>query len=75
MLKALDIVGLSWLRRLFNVAWGSGTMALDWQTGVVDHIFKKEDRRVCSNCRGITLHYSVLSLPGKVYARVLERRN
>ncbi|KAI3356949.1 hypothetical protein L3Q82_003594 [Scortum barcoo] len=28
------------------------------------------DRRVCSNYRGITL----LSLPGKVYARVLERR-
>ncbi|KAI3363919.1 hypothetical protein L3Q82_001516 [Scortum barcoo] len=32
--------------------------------------FKKGDRRVCSNYRGITL----LSLPGKVYARVLERR-
>ena len=33
-------------------------------------LFKKGDRRVCSNYRGITL----LSLPGKVYARVLERR-
>ncbi|KAK3543834.1 hypothetical protein QTP70_030081 [Hemibagrus guttatus] len=31
---------------------------------------KKGDRRVCSNYRGITL----LSLPGKVYSRVLERR-
>ncbi|TWW55948.1 hypothetical protein D4764_09G0009980 [Takifugu flavidus] len=30
----------------------------------------KEDRRVCSNYRGITL----LSLPGKVYSGVLERR-
>jgi len=39
-------------------------------TGVVVPIFKKEDLRVCSNYRGITL----LSLPGKVYAPVLERR-
>ena len=33
-------------------------------------LFKKGDRTVCSNYRGITL----LSLPGKVYSRVLERR-
>ena len=70
MLKALDTVGLSWLTRLFSVAWGSGTVPMDWQTGVVVPIFKKGDRRVCSNYRGITL----LSLPGKAYARVLERR-
>jgi len=35
MLKAPGIVGLSWLTRLFNVAWGSGTVPLDWQTVVV----------------------------------------
>ncbi|KAK3530975.1 hypothetical protein QTP70_007272 [Hemibagrus guttatus] len=33
-------------------------------------LFKKGDWRVCSNYRGIT----ALSLPGKVYSRVLERR-
>ena len=70
MLKALDIVGLSWLARLFSVAWASGTVPVEWQTGVVVPIFKKGDRRVCANYRGITL----LSLPGKVYSRVLERR-
>ena len=70
MLKALDIVGLSWLTRLYNVAWGSGTVPMALQTGVVVPIFKKGDRRVCSNYRGITL----LSLPGKVYSRVLEKR-
>ena len=70
MLKALDIVGLSWLTRLYNVAWASGTVPVEWQTGVVVPIFKKGDRRVCANYRGITL----LSLPGKVYSRVLERR-
>ncbi|TWW60624.1 R2 Retrovirus-related Pol polyprotein from type I retrotransposable element [Takifugu flavidus] len=69
-LKALDVVGLLWLTRLCNIAWTSGAVPLDWQTGVVVPLFKKGDRRVCSNYRGITL----LSLPGKVYSGVLERR-
>ncbi|KAK3510916.1 hypothetical protein QTP70_025542 [Hemibagrus guttatus] len=69
-LKSLDVVGLSWLTHLCNIAWWSGTVPLDWATGVVIPLFKKGDRRVCSNYRGITL----LSLPGKVYSRVLERR-
>ncbi|KAK3528888.1 hypothetical protein QTP70_012062 [Hemibagrus guttatus] len=69
-LKSLDVVGLSWLTRLCNIAWQSGTVPLDWVTGVVVPLFKKGDRRVCSNYRGITL----LSPPGKVYSRVLERR-
>ncbi|KAK3560274.1 hypothetical protein QTP86_004203 [Hemibagrus guttatus] len=68
--KSLDVVGLSWLTCLCNIAWRSGTVPLDWVTGVVVPLFKKGDRRVCSNYRGITL----LSLPGKVYFRVLERR-
>ena len=61
-LKALDVVGLTWLT--------SGIVPLDWQTRVVVPLFKKGDWRVCSNFRGITL----LSLPGKVYSGVLERR-
>ncbi|KAK3575581.1 hypothetical protein QTP86_030516 [Hemibagrus guttatus] len=69
-LKSLDVVGLSWLTRLCNITWRSGTVPLDWATGVVVPLFKKGDWRVCSNYRGITL----LSLPGKVYSRVLERR-
>uniref|UniRef100_A0A8C9SX65 ribonuclease H n=1 Tax=Scleropages formosus TaxID=113540 RepID=A0A8C9SX65_SCLFO len=69
-LKSLDVVGLSWLTRLCSIAWSSGTVPLDWQTGVVVPLFKKGDRRLRSNYRGITL----LSLPGKVYAGVLERR-
>ncbi|KAK3572533.1 hypothetical protein QTP86_034321, partial [Hemibagrus guttatus] len=69
-LKSLDVVGLSWLTHLCNIAWRSGTVPLDWATRVVVPLFKKGDRRVCSNYRGITL----LSLPGKVYSRVLERR-
>ncbi|KAK3523596.1 hypothetical protein QTP70_002710 [Hemibagrus guttatus] len=51
-LKSLDVVGLSWLTRLCNIAWRSGTVPLDWATGVVVPLFKKGDRRVCSNYRG-----------------------
>ena len=70
MLKALGVEGLSWLTRLSNVAWKSETVPKEWQTGVVVPLFKKGDQRVCVNYRGITL----LSLPGKVYSKVLERR-
>ncbi|KAI3352271.1 hypothetical protein L3Q82_005173 [Scortum barcoo] len=69
-LKSLDVVGLSWLTRLCNIAWRLGTVPLEWQTGVVVPLFKKGDRRVCSNLQGITL----LSLPGKVSRQGTERR-
>uniref|UniRef100_A0AAV2JNG5 Reverse transcriptase domain-containing protein n=1 Tax=Knipowitschia caucasica TaxID=637954 RepID=A0AAV2JNG5_KNICA len=69
-LKSLDVVGLSWLTRLCSIAWQSGAVPMEWQTGVVVPLYKKGDRRVCSNYRMITR----LSLPGKVYSKVLERR-
>lgn len=68
MLKALDEIGLSWLTCLFNIAWEFRTTPNDWQMSVVVLIFKKGDWRV--SYRGVTL----LTLPEKAYARVLERR-
>ncbi|KAI3369571.1 hypothetical protein L3Q82_024390 [Scortum barcoo] len=38
-LKSLDVVGLSWLTRLCNIAWRLGTVPLEWQTGVVVPLF------------------------------------
>jgi hypothetical protein len=70
MLKALGPSGSIWLTRVIRVAWDSGEAPLDWQTAVVIPIFKKGDQRDCTNYRGISL----LSLPGKVYAKVLERK-
>jgi exonuclease III len=70
MLKTLAKEGSRWLTRVFEVAWKSGRVPMDWQTGVVVPIFKKGDQRECSNYRGITL----LSLPGKVYSKVLHSR-
>ena len=46
-LKALDVGGLSWLTRLCNITWTSGTVPLDWQTGLVVPLFTKGDRTVC----------------------------
>lgn len=46
-------------------------MSLEWETWVVVLLFKKKDQMVYFNYRGNTIH----SLPGKVYAKVLEKRN
>ncbi len=54
----------------FKFVWKSGAVPKEWKTGVVVPLFRRGDQRVCANYRGITL----LSLPGKVYCKVLERR-
>ncbi|KAI3375312.1 hypothetical protein L3Q82_021806 [Scortum barcoo] len=66
----LDVVGLSWLTRLCNIAWRSGTVPLVWQTGVVVPLFKRGTGECVPTTGGS--HFS--AFPGKVYARVLERR-
>ena len=70
MLKALTGEGILWLTRVCQLVWKFGKTPRDWQTGVMIPIFKKEDRKQCTNYRGISL----LSLPGKVYARCLEKK-
>ena len=70
MLKALTGEGILWLTPVCQVAWNFGKTFRDWQTGVIIPIFKKGDRKQCTNHRGISL----LSLPGKVYAKCLERK-
>ena len=52
------------------MVWKTGKAPLEWQIGIVVPIFKKRDHKECSNYRAITL----LSLPGKVFARIIERR-
>ena len=70
LLKSFSRHCILWLTRVCRVAWREGRAPLDWQTGIVVPIFKKGDRRECSNYSGIIL----LSLRGKVYAKVLERK-
>ena len=68
MLKAGGDVVVQWLHRISCVAWGSGTVPADWRKVVPVH--KKGSRTQCKNYRGISL----LSVPGKVYATVLDKR-
>ena len=70
MLKALTGEEILWLMRVCQVAWKLGKTHRNWQTGVIIPIFKKGDRKQCTNYRGITL----LSSPGKMYAKCLERK-
>ena len=68
MLKALTGEGILWLTRVCQVVWKFGKTLRDWQTGVIIPVFKKGDRKQCTNCREISL----LTFPGKVYAKCLE---
>jgi len=62
--------GIQWLCRIFNLAKKSSVVPADWSFGVIAPIFKKGNRKDCSNYRGISL----LSVVGKVYASVLVDR-
>ncbi len=64
MLKAVDIVVLSWSPLQCLVEVGDSICGLaDWGGG--SHLKKREDRRVSINYQGITL----LSLPGEGLSR------
>ena len=71
MLKVGGEASLRWLHTLVCSAWSTGVIPTDWKRGLVVPIWKgKGDVRECSNYRGVTL----LSVPGKVFARVLLNR-
>ena len=70
MLKSLTGEEIFWITRVCQVGRKFGKTPKDWQADVIIPIFKKGDRKQCTNYRGISL----LSLPGKVYAKYLERK-
>jgi hypothetical protein len=61
---------LTALHDIITEAWKSATVPQDWKDAQLVTIFKKGDRRLCGNYRGISL----LSIPGKVFARILLNR-
>ena len=70
MLKAGGIVLAEWLLRVILVVWRSGKCPVDWKRAAIVALFKKGDKTVCDNYRGISL----LSVPGKVYTMLLHNR-
>jgi len=67
MLKAGGEVVIKWLVKLFNEVWTRGVAPRDWKSAI---IHRKGSRLECINYRGISL----LSVVGKVFARVLNDR-
>ena len=70
MVKNSGELGISWLHSIIDMAWETGKVPSDWAKAVIVPIYKKGDRKECSNYRGISL----LSVPGKVYAGILEKK-
>ena len=70
MLIAGGEVVVKWLVKLFNLVWRVGVAPNDWRKALIIPIYKKGGRLECSNYRGISL----LSVIGKMYARVLNDR-
>ena len=68
MLKCGGECLLEWLRRVCNVCLLNEKVPNDWMRAIIVPIYKgKGDRSDCRNYRGISL----LSIPGKVYGRIL----
>ena len=70
LLKAGGEVVIEWLFKIYNMVWRTGVAPEDWQRAILVPIHKKSSRRKCGNYRGISL----LSIPGKVFARILNDR-
>ncbi|CAE1141694.1 unnamed protein product [Acanthosepion pharaonis] len=68
--KALPDIFAPWLHRVFNVVWTTETVPDDWGHAVLLPFFKKGDRKVCSNYRGISL----LDVAAKTFAVLLLKR-
>ncbi|XP_063609538.1 uncharacterized protein LOC134783560 [Penaeus indicus] len=58
------------LKTLFLHIWDTGTVPEDFRITNIITIFKKGDRMLCGNYRGISL----LSIAGKIFARILLNR-
>jgi len=70
MLKAGGGVLVKWIHRLISKIWQDEMVPDDWRKAVVVPLFKKGDKSVCDNWRGISL----LSVAGKVFTHILLER-
>ena len=70
MLKAGGDIVVEWMHKIVNTAWRSGKVPGDWRKALVIPVHKKGSKLICKNYRGISL----LSIPGKVYAKILDQK-
>lgn len=69
-MRAAGTMGLEMLYELFDKVWEKEEMPKDWSRAVIVPIFKKKDKTVCDNYRGISL----LCHAEKVFASVILQR-
>ena len=70
MLQAGGESSVKMMHTLCNNIYEEKKCPEDWGRAIIVPIHKKGDKKVCSNYRGISL----LSVPGKVYTRMLQQR-
>ena len=58
--------GVRQLKKILNLAYKTETVPSEWQKRIIRPLFKKGEKAVCDNYRGVTL------LTGKVYTRIIE---
>ena len=69
LLKAGGEVVTKWMTVIYKQVWRTGVAPMDWQKAIIVPVHKNS-RRKCGNYRGISL----LSIPGKVFAKILNDR-
>ena len=70
LLKDMGNEEKEWLLELLDMLWDGQDMPEDWSKDLMCPIYKKGDKTLCSNYRGISL----MSHAFKVYERILEKR-
>jgi hypothetical protein len=68
LLVAAGETRIAWLLRIFTAAWQQEAVPDDWKQAIIMPIWKKGNKRDCSQYRGISL----LSHTGKLYAKLIE---
>ncbi len=73
MLKYGGEIVVDWMMWMCNLAWEQSKVPEDWRKAIIVPLYKgKGNREECNkkNYRGISL----LSVPGKIYGRILNER-
>ena len=70
MIREGEECSVDMMHTLCNKIYKEKTCPSDWGKAIIVPIHKKKDKTICNNYRGISL----LSVPGKVYTRVLQQR-
>lgn len=70
MIQAGEEGSVKMMHTLCNQIYHEAQSPADWGKAIIVPIHKKGDKKECNNYRGISL----LSVPGKVYTRILQQR-